>query len=285
VLGSDTGRIAFIDSAGDLVIWSNDGLVARFAIDALPDARILQDPSGRLLVYSGATERYGHSVLGDGIEAGSFTIISSGDEPTIQHQVVLADDRVFEGIAPIWKDLDQDGQLEVITTVSDADQGARIVIYSETGDLLSSGESTGQGFRWRHVLAAAPFDIVGNRLIADILTPHIGGVAEFFHRQESILAKAGTLSGYSTHRIGSRNLDMALAGDLDGDGTVELLVPSQDMQMLVALIFAPNRLISEWSLDLRGRLMTNIGAVSMPDGRIIIAAGTDSAELLIWPAP
>ena len=284
LLGSNPTRLAFIEADGDLVIWEGS-VVARFAIEALPDARLLQDGQGRLLVYSGATERYGHSVLGDGLEASSITIILDGHEPRLAQQFELPADQVFEGIAPIWKDLDQDGQLEIITTVSDADQGARIEIYSESGQLLSAGESTGQGFRWRHVLAVAPFDIVGNRLIVDILTPHIGGVAEFFHRQESILAKAGTLSGFSTHRFGSRNLDMAVAGDLDNDGLLEILVPSQNMQSLVALSFAPNRLNSEWTLDLGGRLMTNIGAISMPDGQIILAAGTDLNELLIWPAP
>ena len=35
--------------------------------------------------------------------------------------------------------------------------------------------------------------------------------------------------GFRSHKIKSRNLDMAVAGDFHGDGRVELLVPNQTL--------------------------------------------------------
>ena len=44
-------------------------------------------------------------------------------------------------------------------------------------------------------------------------------------------------TGYSTHFIGSRDVSLAWAGDLDGDGAAELALPDATRRRLVVLSF------------------------------------------------
>ena len=45
-------------------------------------------------------------------------------------------------------------------------------------------------------------------------------MVEFFQLENNELRIVAQVPGYTSHIIGSRNLDMALAGDFDGDGVV-----------------------------------------------------------------
>ncbi|MCI0803366.1 MAG: hypothetical protein J4N96_02850, partial [Chloroflexi bacterium] len=122
--------------------------------------------------------------------------------------------------------------------------------------------------------------------LATIRTPHIGGVAEFYRLSDRKLERVASLSGgYSSHVNGSRNLDMAVAGDFDGDGNVELLVPSRNRLSLVALRRSGESVEEMWELWLGSPLATNLAGVVLPDGsdgRIILGAVTRDGELLIW---
>ena len=69
-----------------------------------------------------------------------------------------------------------------------------------------------------------------------MLTPHIGGVVEFYHLEGNALLIYASISGFTSHTIGSRNLDRGAAGDFDGDGQVELLLPNQALTELGALL-------------------------------------------------
>ena len=133
----------------------------------------------------------------------------------------------MEGISPIWADLNGDGQREIIVTLSDSAQGAQVVVYSESGERLAAGPAVGRGNRWRHQLAVAPFGVNGEPELAEVLTPHIGGIAGFYRLDGDSLNLVAQHGGVTSHPIGSRNLDMGLAGDLDGDGRVELVVFNQ----------------------------------------------------------
>ena len=78
-------------------------------------------------------------------------------------------------------------------------------------------------------MAVAPLGPSGKVGIVDVLTPHIGGIVEFYRLQNDILKVVVKIPGFSSHKIGSRNLDMAVAGDFDGDARMELLVPNQTL--------------------------------------------------------
>jgi hypothetical protein len=281
VLTGSHARMAFIENSGDLVLWEG-GETGRLALNALPDARILRDENNRLLLFTAATRRYTHGVLGDDLEAGSLSLVETSPGLSLVWQVAFAPDKVAEGIATIWVDLNGDGSREILVTVSDAQSGAQLLLFNDQGIQVAAGPAVGRGFRWRHQLAAAPFLGPGEWLLADVLTPHIGGSVEFYRWSQDRLEIVAQIPGFSTHRLGSRNLDMALAADLDMDGNVELLVPTQDMKALSALRLVNGSLLVAWEIELGARIASNLSAVTLEDGRIALGVGLQDARLRIW---
>lgn len=280
-LGDNRG-LASVSKQGELVLSRGSAERTRFDLDVPPDARILHDRSGQLLVLAGATERYAHGVLGDDIEASRIALVETGRPPNVVEEISLPEDRVVEGLAPIWSDIDGDGNRDVIVTTAGPDRGARIVAFDEQGQRLAEGPAIGRGFRWRHQLAVAPFGPGGELEIADIRTPHIGGTVEFYRKRGDQLEIVARLSGYSSHDIGSRNLDLAVAGDFDGDQHVELLVPSESRTRLGAVHRTDAGADTDWSLPLDAPLSTNLSTVRNSDGTMAVAAGTESGTLRIW---
>ena len=148
-------------------------------INALLDTRILQDELGRLLILSNPTADYDHGIVGDEFESSSITLIN------LQHngsfvEISIPEGFVIEGLYPIWTDINGNGQREIIVTLSIPGQGAQLVIFNESGEIIGSGEPIGLSYRWRHQIAVAPFGPNGEIELVDVLTPHIGGVVEFF---------------------------------------------------------------------------------------------------------
>lgn len=81
-----------------------------------------------------------------------------------------------------------------------------------------------------------------------------------------------------------RNLDMALAGDLDGDGSVELLLPDQTLTKLGGIRRTAEGAEVNWTIPIGGRATTNIAAVTTADGSLIIGVGRQDDVLRIWPS-
>jgi hypothetical protein len=287
--GSDTtspiisaeGHLVFISAEGALVIQGSEETNA-LTMDPLPDGRILSDEAGNLLLLSEPSSIYGHGVLGDGLEARAFTLVMDPGGEAGVRTFQVPNGQVIEGIAPIWADLDGDGTREIIVTLSDDRDGARLVVYSPEGEILARSRAIGSGYRWRHQIAAAPFGPDGEIEIVDVLTPHLGGVVEFFQIQGADLVKVAQVSGYTSHVIGSRNLDMALAADVDADGQVELLLPNQQLTSLAAIQRTEGGVEVDWEIGLEGSLSTNIGAVAFRDGTLGLAVGLESGKLWVW---
>lgn len=98
----------------------------------------------------------------------------------------------------------------------------------------------------------APFGLEGQSELAVVRTPHIGGVVEFYRMEGDRLNIVAEIPGYSIHTIGSRNLDNALAGDFDGDGAIELLLPDQTHTRLEAIRRTGQGAEVVWSLPMDG---------------------------------
>ena len=79
--------------------------------------------------------------------------------------------------------------------------------------------------------------------------------------------------------IGTRNLDLAAAGDFDGDGQIELLLPNQARTELGAIRRSAAGAEVVWSLPLNGSMSTNLGAVTLADGRIAVGMGQENGIL------
>ena len=280
------GSLVIIDRQGQVVIADAarpTTVRATFPLATPPDARLVTDGAGRVAVLSGVTnERYVHGVLGDDLEASGLAIIDiTADEPAVIHQIMLSPPTVIEGMAPIWTELEEPRGPGLLVTISDGQEGARLALFSLAGERAATGAGFGQGGRWRHQLAIAPFGPNGESEIAAVRTPHIGGVVEFVRRDGDRLRTVAELPGYSSHRIGSRNLDQAVAGDFDGDGQPEVIVPSQDQRRLGAIRHEAAGATVAWELELGGALVTNLAAVATPDG-LTLGAGRADGLLRVW---
>jgi hypothetical protein len=272
----DTAHIA---SNGDLIIRQGDA-ITHLSGNALPDSRILVDEEGRLLFLSQPTDRYDHGVLGDGIEPTGITLVATQPEPKVLQTISISAGDVIEGISPLWADMNGDGEREIIVTLSNDRDGARLIAFREDGSILAEGSPIGTGYRWRHQLVAAPFGESDAILLAVVRTPHIGGVIEYYQLNGQQLEITESISGFSTHSIGSRNLFTAQAGDFDKDGKIELLIPDQSHTRLgiVGMDGAP---VSWFELD--AKLVTNLAAVEMPEsGKVVIAGGLSTNILSVW---
>ena len=162
-----------------------------------------------------------------------------------------------------------------------AGDGAQIVVYGEDGVLKAEGEAIGRSRRWRHQLAVAPFGSDKEMMLVDVLTPHIGGRVEFYRWNGDELMIETAVSGYTSHVIGTRNLDMAVAGDWVGSGGAQLLLPSQDRTMLgvVGIVDGVAEVLLDVPVD--GQVVTNLSAVAHNNG-LAVGVGRADNTLRIW---
>jgi len=254
--------------------------------DPLPDTRVVTDGSS-LVALAGPTKRYPHGVLGDDTEASSVEIVRADGSPTRPIQVDARD--VIEAVSPILADVNGDGELDIVVTVSNADVGARIVALSVDGDVIAESDPIGRGNRWLNLMAIAPIGPDGEVEIVAVRTPHIGGVLEFFRYDGSErLDRVATADGYSTHVIGSRNLDLGIVTDADGNGTLDVLLPTRSRDVLAIITRASaeasgTREVSR--LRLSGELTTNVSAAGDRATGVSYAVGTSDGRIVAWPAP
>jgi hypothetical protein len=269
-------KLLYVASNGDVVVWQ-DGESARLDAAAPVDARPVNLGDRRYALYGGRIDRYRHGALGD-ITEGSRLIIVNVDREQIETDIELDAPKVFEGLSPIVADLNDDGEPELVTTVADSADGARIRVYTVDGTELATGPIYGPG--WRHQLAVARFAPDGRPELAVVRKPHVDRTVEFYCLAGSELTVTAQLPGYATHTYGSRNLDQALAADLDGDSRTELLVPTTDRQRLEAVRRTDSGAETSWSLSLDGTLSTNIAGATLNDG-LAVGAGTEDG-VRVW---
>ncbi|MEJ2757212.1 MAG: hypothetical protein P8046_01910 [Anaerolineales bacterium] len=272
------GDLAYINDQGDVVLEGSDWGRSYIA-DALLDARLLSDEEGNLLALVAPSDVYQHGILGDEVEAKGVALVSIGEGV---NRLGIFSDQVIEGIAPIWTDLNTDGIREILLTLSNRQSGAQLVVMNQEGEIIAQGEPIGTGYRWRHQIAVAPIGPNREMEIVDVLTPHIGGVVEFFRWEGDQLVKVAEISGFTSHVIHTRNLDMAFVADLDADGRLELLLTQQDLSALGILQRSESGVEMVGELPLEGGLTSNLVGISLPDGGMVVAAGIGSGNLRVW---
>jgi hypothetical protein len=249
-------------------------------VAALPDARIALDEHGRAVLPTGPTERYPHGVVGDLVEAAAVSVVDTATGAATVLAEVGADE-VIEGTGVIWADADGDGSRDAVVTVSTPPAGARLAVFGD-GGLVAESDPIGRSNRWRHQVAVAPTAPDGGLEIVAVRTPHIGGVVEFFRLEEGRLDRTAGLSGFTSHVIGSRNLAIPVVADADGDGALEVVLPSQDRRSLGGVARTADGATVAWLVPLEGTLSANLGAVPLPDGGLALAAGRADGVVRIW---
>lgn len=265
---------------GDLVLYEDGGgrEVDRLALSAVPDARVVTH-GGRAYVLAGATDRYRHAVLGDDVEGGSVAVVDVDDGLAERTRIVPPGEGVIEGLSPMLADVTGDGEPEVVVTVSNDPGGARLAAYRPDGSRVATSETLSAG--WRHQLAVAPFGPGDAPEVAAVRMPHVAHELQFFRRDGEDLRVAASQGGYQSHTIGSRNLDGAVAGDLDGDGRPEVLLPTTARDTLAAVRRTDGGAREAWTVPVGGELSTNVAAVDA-GGSTTVAAGHEGG-VRFWP--
>lgn len=250
--------------------------VARSTDAVLPDARPVQvDVDGRgdgghIAVLAGPDgSRYDHGVLGDAIEATRLLWLERHALDVLR-ELSLPAPHVFEDIAPrpVLLPGAQAGR-GLLTVRSGPDGGQLALVMADPArprglQLAALGDTVGGYHRW-----LSP--TTDGRHLAAVHTPHIGGVLHVYQSEGERLTRRRLHANVSTHRIGSRELD--LAAWLRG----LLVLPSQDGRQLRLLNPA-----ADWAerevISLPGRATQTAAlphvkaiAVLLEDGRVVLA--------------
>ena len=176
------------------VILSNsfENIKNHLEFEILPDSKFVKYKDYEFILIN-PTDKFKHGILGDNLEARELLFYNE-----IDYKIINFSPQVFEGLFPIIsEDL-------IVTTLSGNGKGAQVVVYDFNGtrtfesDVLSSG--------WRHVLGVEKIN--DKKYIFNIVKPHILGELELLRFTNKSLEKVDSLRGYSTHRIGSRNLNI-----------------------------------------------------------------------------
>lgn len=254
-MAGDTWTVSRVD--GSTQTQKNPGRAVPKTVDGLPDGRVAinaDDGDIHSAWYEKPTARYGHGILGDRIEAGAL-VVKRRDGGTVS--LTLPDDEVFEDLYPRLADLDGDGTTEVVAIRSALSDGASVTVYGlREGRLV---ERAGTGFiglanRWLNIAGIARFSGTGFREIAYVRTPHIGGTLFLYRFADGRLRQIASLDGFSNHQIGSRELRLSAVADLDGDGKMELALPSDDRATLRIVGLSENGLSELASVKLPARI-------------------------------
>ena len=251
-------------------------VVARSADPVLPDARPLlvdldgSGDGGHVVVLAGPDrQRYDHGVLGDAVEATRLLWLERHNLQVLR-ELTLPAPQVFEDIAPRAVALARGSGL---LSVRSGSAGAQLVLVTADAahaarlQVAAVGDALGQPNRW----LAPTTD--GRRLFA-VHTPHIGGVLHEYRLQGDRLLGLAVARDLSTHRIGSRELDLAVwLGS-------KLVVPGQDGLSLRVLDIA-KAYAQTLSVALPARVAMTV-ALPAAQG---MAALLDDGRVLSWRLP
>lgn len=254
---------------------------------ALPDSIIARGKKNIRSAFLGdATQRYGHGVLGDKVEAGALYVF---DRRKKKYKLTLGLDSVFEDLHARLADVDKDGADEIIVVRSYLTKGASLAVV-ELGKIgLSIAAETpaiGRPFRWLNPAGVADFDGDGWPEIALVVTPHIGGTLQLWRYRSKKLERNLSLNDVSNHAKGSRILDMTAIVDFDGDKIKDLAIPDASRRNIRVLSFAGGQAKERALISLPGHLVTEILWVRTKDSKKwVLVGGLDNGRLAIMTPP
>ena len=265
-------------------------IVSRVETRALPDARItLDDLDGdgvpEAVVLTDPTERHGHGVLGDRVEAASVSVI--GITPfglSLRSRHVLAT-AVFEDLVPVLAPISEGGR-PVVLVARSAPETAAVVAGLEwrEGSLVPVAETPAVkgGLEWVHVIGAANLGGDATPEVVAVRMPQPGGVLTAYRRTGAVFTTVAQVPGFASHAAGSRNQDQALLADLDGNGRPEVILPRQSRVALAALELESGRWVERWSVTLRGPIESNLAASDVDGDGVLDLVFADRHTLYVF---
>ncbi len=206
----------------------------------LPEQAISTSRDKRVYAqYTNPTERYNHRVMGDGVEAGGLVVVVD----SVFYELELPENYVFEDIRPRLFDVDQDGNLEIITIRTEVTQGAGILIYKVVNNQLEEYAyvpEIGIPSRWLNLVTINDLDNDGVIELVWIQTPHIGGILKVSKIQPGELTVLDELSQYSNHGYGDRNLCLSVLTQQDQEKV--FYVPTQNRSQIFGFKYTNDNL-------------------------------------------
>jgi hypothetical protein len=252
---------------------------------ALPDGRVASGAHDIARAWlAEPTDRYDHGVLGDKIEAGSVVIETRDGK---QHSVRLKNDAVFEDLEPRIADLDGDGHDDVIVVKSYLKRGSALAVIGERRgkyEIVAETPPLGAPHRWLDPVGIADFTGDGKADIALVRQPHVIGALELWRWGAGRLQKVAEIDGAANHIAGTRAIDMSAVADFDGDGIVDIAVPSLDRSTLRVVSFAP-RAREIANVKLPAKAVTNLGLIKGNTASALALGLADGSLVLVERAP
>ncbi len=267
-------------------------VVARLDVRALQDARITLadfDGDGHLeaVVLSDPVSRASQGVLGDDVEAAAVAVVGLRSHALeMRGRFMLTPPAVFETLVPVLAPLSITPRvIGVLLTRHAPGQNAGLVALTwSDGRLAVVAEegSTAQNQRWIHVIGSAEMSGSGVPEVIAVANPHARGVVSAYRRTGGSFARVASASGYSSHAMGSRNLDQALIADFDGDGRPEVVLPRLSRDALVGLQTEGSRFLERWSVELRSPVQSNLVAADVDGDGFLDLAVADRRALHVY---
>ncbi len=225
--------------------------------DQLPGSRVARGERNIAAAWlAGATSRYAHGVLGDGLEA-SRLVLETADGMRLVHELPVT--RVFEDLFPRLADLNGDGEDAILIVETHVDLGAALAVYTVADGTLARRAMTpflGQSYRWLNPLGVGDFDGDGRADIALVATPHIGGRLRLYRNTQPTLTMFAQADGVSTHAIGSRELELGRV--VHGSDRDRLLLPDQRHATLLLLEWSTRGIETIARQTLPARIATSL---------------------------
>ena len=196
--------------------------------------------------YAEPTDRYGHGILGDRIEAGQLVVLRDGTS----HVHTLETQYVYEDLRPRLVDVDGDGDPEIVTIRTHVGKGAGIMIYKIDGGALTEFawvDEIGTSSRWLNIAALYDLDGDGTMELAWVQTPHIGGILKVARITAGELSVLAQVSQFSNHAIGERNLCLSVV--TEGDDGTTLYVPTQSREQIAGFQFTEDAWVGSATID------------------------------------
>lgn len=250
------------------------------APDLIPDGKVVRGSGTiRRAWLAEPTTEYGHAILGDGIEAAALKV-ETADGALLSFSAPAG--TVFEDLTPRLWDLDQDGDAEAWVIRSGPEEGGRLEAYSVQDGALRLRYATdpiGLGHRWLNLVGVADFTGDGQREVALVRTPHIGGVLIIYRPAGIYLDRIGGVPGFSNHAIGSRQLGLSWVGDIDKDGAADILLPGQSRREIEAFSLANGGFRILGATERTGHIETSFVEMPLSNGARAILFADDKPSL------